>query len=306
MKFPNYWPRFHKVLTLSLLALTAHISSAAEAPKAAKPPKIVASAIPSDPDELKNQVRTYVSSIAQATDEEDQFSRRAATFCPSVMGIDPRYSELVLSKVRSAAAASGRVTEAKPGCEADLVIIFTEDGDALVDAMQKRRPHLFSALSISKKRELFRSGLGIRWWYGTSGGTNYGEEQGYHWQASNISTGVTIKLATTMVVVDITKSNGYPLDAIASYAAMVSFVRVRAYDDRFAPLPSVLGMFARPGPRIDATKNLTSWDRAFLQSLYRIPADRDARKQRGLLTDAMAEAMGKPSGASSSGASAKP
>ncbi len=248
-------------------------------------------AIPQDAAKLKHEVAGFIRTVTQLT-EVDQYARRAKPFCPVVLNIDPQYTASVLDKVRRAAAATGTLTEARPGCEPNLAIIFSNDGDSLVRAMSMRQPLLFAGLTIAKRRELFDSGRAVRWWYGTgtegADGDKVDEEGNLKvWHASLVSTGVRFNLSATVVVVDITRAEGYPLDAIASYAAMVAFAQIKGTDGGLAGLPSVLGMFARTGARSDAQPDLTVWDRAYLHGLYHIAPDRPAWQQRSALAGAM-------------------
>jgi hypothetical protein len=93
-----------------------------------------------------------------------------------------------------------------------------------------------------------------------------------------VSTQVGRVLIAASVVVDVNRMERMPLEAVASYAAMVAFAEIR--DSSFATRGSVLSMF---GAQPDAPRNLTDWDMAFLRALYRLPLDRDARQHRGLL-----------------------
>ena len=91
-------------------------------------------------------------------------------------------------------------------------------------------------------------------------------------------------LRSATVVVDVTRTDGLPLAAVASYAAMVAFAELRP---GAAPPGSVLGLFA--GAPVE--RDPTAWDLAFLRALYRLPLDRTARRQRGLLVSDLVTAV---------------
>jgi hypothetical protein len=90
-------------------------------------------------------------------------------------------------------------------------------------------------------------------------------------------------LLDAAVVIDFDDVGGRSLEAVAAYAAFVSFAEIRAADA--APPQSVLGLFA--GAEAGETTGLTDWDMAFLKSLYRMPLDRRSRIQRGHLVEAL-------------------
>lgn len=268
---------------------------------------IVVTAVPRDPVELRKKVGSFVGRVAQIA-TQGQLSRRTSAFCPKVLGMEDRYRPMVLAKVREAAAAAG-LKEQPEGCKTDLTIIFTTDGDRLLNALRTKRPGIFAQQAPAKNRELFGSGRAVRWWYSNApkdqNGADMGDAQAMNvgnsadgmnsinvYSSSLITTNVVVNLSSNVVVIDVAKAEGYPLDAVASYAAMVSFAQVTgARDDTLAQAPSVLGMFARPGPRKEALRDLTAWDRAYLHGLYKIEPNRPFSTQRRRLTNEMRDAI---------------
>lgn len=252
-------------------------------------PEIVVTAIPQKPNELARAVNRFVTRVSQVSDQ-GQLARRSNQYCAAVTGLDEKYVPLVLNHLREAASAAN-VKEAPAGCRSNLAIIFSTDGDGLTKAMNKLKPRLFQDMSPSKAKEIFGSGRPVRWWYGKLGGDAAGTEaiDGVlkTYSASLISTNHRINISGTIVIIDVTKAEGYPLDAVASYASMVSFAEVTGHQDALATVPSVLGMFVRNGPRAQALKDLTAWDRAYLQALYKVPADRTSFTQRRLMAGRM-------------------
>ena len=268
---------------------------------------IVVTAVPKNPVELRKKVVSFVGKVAQIA-TQGQLSRRSAHFCPKVLGIEDRYTPMVLSKLREAGAAAG-LKELSEGCQTDLTVIFTTDGDRLMTALRTKRPAMFAQQEPAKNRELFGSGRAVRWWYSNApkdqNGAAVADAQAMNvgnsidtmnsvtvYSSSLITTNVTVNLSSNVVVIDVNKANGYPLDAVASYAAMVSFAQVTGTrDDTLADAPSVLGMFARSGPRKDALRDLTAWDRAYLHGLYRIEPNRPFQTQRRRLATEMRDAI---------------
>lgn len=298
----------------SVLAVAAMIGVALPA-IAATPPQqseedenaIVVTAVPKDPVELRKKVASFVGRVAQIA-TQGQLSRRTSAFCPKVLGLEDRYQPMVLSKVREAAAAAG-LNEQPAGCQTDLTIIFTTDGDRLLNALRVKRPTIFAQQEPTKNRELFNSGRAIRWWYSNApkdqNGAQAADAQAMTvgnsvdsmnsvtvYSSSLITTNITVNLSSNVVVIDVAKAEGYPLDAVASYAAMVSFAQVTGgRNDTLAAAPSVLGMFARTGPRKEALRDLTAWDRAYLHGLYKIEPNRPFSTQRRRLATEMRDAI---------------
>lgn len=255
--------------------------------------EIVVTGVPQDNAALNHSASVYVRRMAEVT-ELDQYAHRLQAFCPAVIGMDPQYVPHVLARIREAAAATGRLVEAKAGCTANLAIVFTEDGDALVRAMQKREPRQFDTLTIAKRKELFDTGRPVRWWYGIepagSDGDKSAEGTLHGWRASLISTGLALDLSATVVIVDVTRAHGLPLDAVSNYAAMVSFAQINGTGNGPGGVASILGLFS-PANGGGAPHELTPWDRAYLYALYHVPADRPAWQQRAAMVGQMRVAL---------------
>lgn len=262
-------------------------------PARAATDEIVVTAVPQDDAALNHAANVYVRRMAEVT-ELDQYAHRLKSFCPAVIGMDPQYAPPVLARIREAAAATGSLAEAKAGCTANLAIVFTEDGDALVRAMQKREPRQFDALTIAKRKELFDTGRPVRWWYGIepagSDGDRSVEGTVHGWRASLISTGLALDLSATVVIVDVTRAHGLPLDAISSYAAMVSLAQINDTGNGPHGVASILGLFSPDNPG-EAPGQLTPWDRAYLYALYHVAADRPAWQQRAAMVGRMRMAL---------------
>ncbi len=289
------------------VSIAAAVAAAPPANAAGDSNDIVVTAVPKDPVELHKRVAGFVGKVAQSA-VADQLSRRTSPFCPKVLGLDDKYTPMVLAQIREAGTAA-RVPELGAGCKTNLLVIFTRNGDALMAALRSQRPGFFIPLEPDKKRELFGSGRAVRWWYENAGRDANGALASNDpsrlnmaasaaelpttavYSSSLITTNIVVNLSGNVVVIDVNKAEGFPLDAIAAYAAMVSFAQVSARDQLLGDAPSVLGMFSRAGPRLSAFRQLTVWDLAYLDALSRIPMNRAFTKQRRALTTAMRDSI---------------
>jgi hypothetical protein len=265
-----------------------------------------------DRKELQHRITTFVRS-ATVVPELGQYARRNDPYCPKIVGLAPAYVPRVLDRVRAAGHAAN-LADPAPQCQPNLTIIFTEDGDAQMALLKKRSHRLFNGSYREKERELFGSGRAIRWWYASdmsaAGGNPVGSDMsaqavvpggnggsggipgfdGIRTQNARsdslIETNIKVDLTGTFVVVDVTKANGYSLDSVASYAAMVSFAQINDKQD-FAGFPSVLSLFATNTDKASAPTDLTDWDKAYLHALYTTPPNREAWIQRTRLAGKM-------------------
>jgi hypothetical protein len=263
---------------------------------------------------LQNRIKTFVRS-ATVVPELGQYARRNTPYCPKVVGLASGYVPHVIEKVRVAGQAAG-LADPKPQCRPNLTIIFSEDADAQMTLLRKRSSRLFNGSYREKERELFGSGRPIRWWYSLDMSDASGSPVGSDMSAqaavaggnggsggvpgfdgirtqnarttSLIETNIKVDLIGTFVVIDVTKANGYPLDAVASYAAMVSFAQINGKQD-FAGFPSVLSLFADDTDKARAPTELTDWDKAYLHALYTTPSNREAWVQRSRIAGKMSQ-----------------
>lgn len=243
---------------------------------------------------LKRQVAEFTQRVADNTGQA-QFARRSGTYCPKIIGLPEPFTRVVLAKLEDGAKATHKVRSGTTDCKADVFIIFTEDASDLLERIRQRNPRFFQALQSDAKVRQLASQTPVKWWYGTelkgADGEPVVDGATYRTNASLISSGITITLSSTVVIVDVGRSDGYPLDSIASYVAMIAFAQIRPSDGRLGGVPSILGIFDRVGPRLSALRNLTEWDRAYLRALYRLPRDRPLWQQRSQLSAAMVQAI---------------
>lgn len=223
--------------------------------------------------------------------------------CPRALGIPANYARIVEERIRST-AADVRAPVARTPCRTNIVVSFASDGGAVARAIAARSPKQLAEVMSSERPALLQGNAPIRWWYSTQqrsrdnvaagpGGASLMMNKGeggvpllpdslasmQHYNSSIVSTQAIRALQTATVVVDVNRANGIPLRAVAAYAAMVALAELRA--DR-PPPDSILGLFADNGRR-----ELTDGDTALLSALYRLPLDRQARQQRGLLVRGM-------------------
>ncbi len=226
--------------------------------------------------------------------------------CPRVIGLTDEATRAVDAKLRQV-AADAHVPVEPAACRANIAVVFALDGGAVVRRIISRSPRRLTGVPPAIVAALSHGPAPIRWWYATEirdkdgvaatatsplglgfGGMNPDNEElsfVQHESSSLISTGDVRALRSATIIVDVTRTTGLPLAAVASYAAMVALAELRL---GAAPADSVLHMFAGGA----ALRSPSTWDMALLRALYRLPLDRDARSQRGLLTVDLVAAAG--------------
>ncbi len=232
---------------------------------------------------------------------ENPVARWTAPVCPAVLGIQPEYAAIVERKMRSI-AASADIEVAPLPCKTNIVVSFTTNASAVIQRIAKKSPRRIAEVPVPERAALFKGSAPVRWWYttqvtGTDGMSTTGDAplasagtaegggsalalgaqtvQAY--SSSIIRTQAVRALRSATVVIDVTLSDGVPLDAVAAYAAMVAFAEVKP--SQTPPPNSILSLFNQA----DKPAFATDWDISFLKALYSIPAARAGWKQRRML-----------------------
>ncbi len=247
--------------------------------------------------EAKRQSRAFIGQTT--TTSFSQYARRNRPVCPRVIGIDQSYAQIVEAKIRAIAKTADVKVEAAD-CAPNLFILFTRDGNGLMAALRKVKPSLFNSVNVRDRLALYADPVPVRWWHSTvlaqsdggiaEGATSSQSIDGIETKSFNsslIDTNIVINLTGSVVVVDIGKAMGYPLDSIAAYAAMVSFSQLKPEKAHDA-LPSILAMFGEGKNPGDAPIDLTAFDYAYVSSLYEIPPNRAGNVQKSQIANKMA------------------
>lgn len=250
-----------------------------------------------DKDEVRREARAFVGKAI--VPEYGQFARRNDPLCPTVIGIDKSYADIVVTQIRGVARNTG-VKLAEPGCKANVHVMFVNDSNGFMTKLSRAAPGVFSLVPTPELKALRTSLAPVRWWYATelegSDRTKtrlveQADRNSYlsikSFSSSLIDSKIAINLVGTIVVVDIEKATGYPLASIGAYAAMVSLVQIKNGKD-FSEASSILNLFGPNQTAANAPTDLTRWDYAFVSSLYEIPPNRPGSVQKSQLATKIA------------------
>jgi hypothetical protein len=249
--------------------------------------------------EIKLKARSFAGTVMNPV--LGQYSKRQTPLCPLVIGIDQSYHKIIYAKFREVADRIGAKV-ADNGCRTNSFIVFSQDGIDTLAKLRKELPPLFAEVPVDERSALFKEAAPSRWWYRTevrdsegrtfSGGLSRNSEDFPVIQASTsaeslIYSTVQVNLMASVVLIDLKKAEGYPLEAVAAHAAMVSLVQVKPGKD-FEAVPSILNIFAPGKLASDAPTDLTRWDYAFAQSIYEIKARQSGAAQKSELAQRIA------------------
>ena len=236
---------------------------------------IVVTGTPVTREEAKKRAAEYVrrAGIAQLK----PLARWIDPLCPRTVGVDEAIAAIVNARVRTVAEAAGAPI-APTDCRANIVVAFSSDGRSLARAVLRKAPDQFVELApVARDRVLDGTGA-IRWWYTTRDESRDGMPISDFYvklyNSSIVSTQVVRALQSATIVIDVEQADGTPLDAVASYAAMVALAEFRSNPP--PPKESIQALFDGEAGR----RELSSHDAALLKGIYTVPPDREARQQR--------------------------
>ncbi|WP_426164621.1 hypothetical protein [Sandarakinorhabdus sp. DWP1-3-1] len=242
-----------------------------------------------------------------------QYARWNMPVCPKVTGLDDRLSARIVAKFRAVATEAGAPVAAAD-CKTNIVISFTTDAAAVAARIHASRPATLNVLADGDRQAILKGNLPVRWWSGlriedsnglpattTSTALAFAQTNGQggpmamggndtvatdSYSSSLIDTHVQVSARAATVLVDVDLATGYRLDAVAAYISMAVLSQA-ALGGPADPAQTILGLFSGASPLTDLSRG----DRALLAALYKIPANRNDRRQRGALTAAMVDAL---------------
>jgi hypothetical protein len=215
------------------------------------------------------------------------------SICPIAEGLSPEYNAFVTARLRALAAYVGAPVQSDPQCKTNVEILFTNNPQERMDAVNKWATSYFPNGHSGGIRDLiaYRSDHAIQGWYLT---TNDGAHvlntdvalvgldvlpvwpqitQQYSafgdvgTRVGGGGNGSGSGIGTVILVVDTTKVIGYAIGAIADYVAVLT-LSVAQSPDHCDALPSILDLMSSSCGTRGMPAAITAGDLAFLKALY--------------------------------------
>jgi hypothetical protein len=292
--------RIASLLTVSALALAAgpalaQQASAGQATKVgggtAVAPVIVQGAAP--PKTVQKQARDFVEKNAAANNPEiEQIGRWKDPVCVQVMGLPADQNTLIKTRIEGVAKSLG-LPPVREGCQADVEIVFTDQPQAMMDAVAKHREDLLGYYHRHDGVRLKKVNHPVQAWYVTAtlGESAYPVDTAKPLEVIDdptnhapIGCGInhyfTACLQSVMknvlVVADKKALEGKDAGMLADYMVMLTLAQPKTLDGCNA-LSSVVDALAGSAcPGREAPDGLTASDAAYLTALY--AADPEGKK----------------------------
>lgn len=272
-----------KLFNIGLLAatlLTASLPSEAQSPATPLSPsdeRIVITA----PRALRSQIHSFVTSIAedpahQLGPNAVQMARFDSEICPGIFGLANReHAQFIADQIARRAFNVG-LHPASAGCRPNIAIFVTNDSTSFIEEMTRT---FFMALadgnhpSWDEYRTTFHLGdQPVKWWHvayttGEGGGRIAPGQRIWVGHPTIIQAATRQDIGYVIVVVDTRRVGAVRLGALADYLSMVSLAQLNPNADTRA-FPTILNLFKSPNADRPRPEELSSWDEAYLQSLY--------------------------------------
>jgi len=253
-------------------------------------PAHAAEATDSDPIIVTGQpverLEQFVDRVSVASPMADQLPRWDTSICTSLAGLPRRQAEFVADRIARRAMAVG-VQPGEPGCQANVSVIFTQNGDEVAQRMFEQDRQMFayyqetnvSTLGQAAFNDTFlRSSAPVRWWHvshtmtadglslagdASQGGMSNAPVQ--RASGTRLRSETREDLRRAIIIVDARRVGGVQLAALADYISMVALAQVDPGANT-SGFPSILNLFAQSGG--EPLTEMTVWDLAYLDGLY--------------------------------------
>lgn len=231
---------------------------------------------------LREMVRSFVDEVAPPELSEDQLARWNSRYCPLMAGLPARQAQYLVDRMSRRAFELG-LRPGDEGCRPNVLVFVTPDAGVLAHALADdhdlmayyNNAEYGNSLGRDALLEFVNSTAPVRWWHVAQTVDRRGQIIDGDGDAI-VADGTRLHRATrqdfnrVMVIVDARQADGLRLEALGDYLAMVTLAQLDARAN-VADLPTILNVFANRSLGQPGALELTDWDRAYLEGLYRAP-----------------------------------
>lgn len=247
----------------------------------------------------RDVIQAFVNDVSVDHERNGQVARFDNRVCPGVVNLRADQAQVLIDRIAMAALRMG-LSVGDPGCEANVLVIITEDSDRLAVAMMEQYPQVFAfhVDEMERKHELLadfsRSGRPVRWWHLVSEeavspapwfGVPYGAGAGAYGQSvhgggdSRLRNTVQTDIFRVIMIVDTRLVGPIRLETLGDYLGMNALARLSP-DAETGHFDTILNLF-NDTPGVAPPVAMTAWDLAYMDALYTVRNDaRSGRQQR--------------------------
>ncbi|GAA0273191.1 hypothetical protein GCM10009127_12030 [Alteraurantiacibacter aestuarii] len=219
----------------------------------------------------------------------DPLARFQQPICAGVWGLNPESAQLIIDRIYSNAEEIGVDLEEEPGCPPNVLVLFVADPRDELDQLREARHYLVSGLSFWESKRLSEQEGPVRAWNVVTTRTRDGQARMGRppvfdsTEISRLNSGTRTDLELSVVMIDsgaIAQLDGV---AVADYVTMRTLARTSP-PHADAAYGTILALFDNPA---QAPERITSFDLAYLRSLYRSRANTPGNRALGGIGDLM-------------------
>ena len=286
------------VLTL-MLALVAG-AAAAQGPAPPAPPGTTVSGVTVVPSKQANQTEheryeqslNFISSHGQ-TAHIGQLAHWPEPVCPVALGLSPQLNQFVADRVKQLAFEIGAPRpRRRDRCRPNIEILFTDQPQALMDLVAKKRNQLLGFHYVANEHAVTRIVRPIQAWYLTQTVSGAGNGASVDYPAS-LGTGQSLDLAQShmpagcagsafseclssqfvniLIVADVNALSGREIEPVADYISLISLAQFKMVETCDAT-PTLLDMFTPACAERPVANAPARQDVGYLKALYGGPA----------------------------------
>lgn len=248
---------------------------------------------------LRSLVEVFVSEVGAPARDGRGLARWRGDMCVGAVNFRSDVAQYLVDRVSDEARAL-ELAAAEPGCSPNVLIVGTDDSEALMGAwLQKRRRAFFTGIgAMSQSRatleRLSDGQSAVKWWHvsipidddtGMIAIRMPGESPPWIRVRSNgrLRTQITDAMMRVVIVVDVQKVGAASLEQLADYVTFVALAQVDP-DSETSRYETILNLFNSPQPDL----RMSAWDRSYLAALYGLQT---GYRGRGHQAGAMARIM---------------
>jgi len=231
--------------------------------------------------------RQYVSQITDTS--QGQVARFQAPVCPVVVGLSDETNRKISARIRDTARSLG-ASVAPERCDANLVVLVTDDASRSLAELRRAKNDSFDGLSSSEIDALTAETSPVRSWAVASlrnedGERIYQQDDRNQPRSMRVKSASIFRRATRLdidgsfIMIERPAVAGKTVAQIADYAAMRGLARTRV--PKASSPASILTLF--DGAPTRQAPGLTWSDRAYLQALYRFSGRESVSEARSRL-----------------------
>jgi hypothetical protein len=257
--------------------------------------------------EVKFDLRTFAREFIGQVSAPPQgrgYARWRHGVCVGVHNLENSAAQYLVDRISLLAVEVG-LEPGEPGCDPDVMVFFTTDGDALATYLVENEPLMFRPgvgvccmqLGLDALDEFAQSDRAVRWWHvsmpvdaRTGQRATRLPQDGDTYPViavagpSRIHSGISDDMHRVVIIVDGTKLTGTTWQQIGDYLAVVSLAQINPKADP-SDFDSILNLFSNPA----AYSGLTDWDRSYIQALYESDQERIPQMQADEVVSRMAK-----------------